>query len=93
MRSLLVLIMSMLLPSRGRHAAADTPEPASPAPTPTAVRPAARRQVLRGEDVQLVRPYLLAHERKLEREAQRERRTAAALASMGVDYVPAGRAA
>ncbi|MFD9863456.1 hypothetical protein [Streptomyces alboflavus] len=52
-----------------------------------------RRSHLIGEEVALVRPYLLAHEHRLNREhaqrerhLQRERRTAAALASMGIDY-------
>ncbi|MEV6993075.1 hypothetical protein AB0N87_28370 [Streptomyces sp. NPDC093228] len=51
--------------------------------------------VLRGEDVALVRPYVAAWERQREREAQRERRIAAALASLGVDYAygPQGGAA
>lgn len=41
---------------------------------------------LRGEEVALVRPYLLAYERRCEARLQRERRTALVLASMGVDY-------
>ncbi|WP_405659699.1 hypothetical protein [Streptomyces sp. RK9] len=55
-----------------------------------------RRGHLVGEEVALVRPYLLAHEHRVyrehvehaqrERRLQRERRTAAALASMGIDY-------
>ncbi|ARX85615.1 hypothetical protein SMD44_05079 [Streptomyces alboflavus] len=52
-----------------------------------------RRGHLVGEEVALVRPYLLAHEHRMHREQsqrerrlQRERRTAAALASMGIDY-------
>lgn len=51
-----------------------------------------RRGYLAGEEVALVRPYLLAHEHRMHRDVhreqflQRERRTAAALASMGIDY-------
>ncbi|MFE7544520.1 hypothetical protein [Streptomyces platensis] len=38
---------------------------------------------LRGEDTRLVRPYLIAHERR--EEARRQRRRALVLATTGVD--------
>lgn len=41
---------------------------------------------LAGEDSRLVRPYVLALEQARERRVRRERRTAAALATMGIDY-------
>ncbi|MFB7323814.1 hypothetical protein [Streptomyces sp. NPDC056190] len=41
---------------------------------------------LRGEDVALVRPYLIAYEREQERQRQRDRRTALALATLGIDF-------
>lgn len=41
---------------------------------------------LRGEDTPLIRPYLVAHEREQERRRQRDRRTAAALATLGIDF-------
>ncbi|MFB7575823.1 hypothetical protein [Streptomyces sp. NPDC056165] len=41
---------------------------------------------LRGEDVALVRPYLIAHEREQEWQRQRDRRTALALATLGIDF-------
>ncbi|MFJ6987633.1 MULTISPECIES: hypothetical protein [unclassified Streptomyces] len=41
---------------------------------------------LRGEDTPLIRPYLLAYEREQERRRQRDRRTAATLATLGIDF-------
>lgn len=41
---------------------------------------------LRGEDTPLIRPYLIAHEREQERRRQRDRRTAATLATLGIDF-------
>ncbi|MEU6808355.1 hypothetical protein ABZ920_04985 [Streptomyces sp. NPDC046831] len=46
-------------------------------------------EYLRGEDVRLVRPYVITHEREQERRRQRERRPAAVLETLGQDY-PAG---
>ncbi len=40
---------------------------------------------LRGEDTPLIRPYLIACEREQERRLQRDRRTAATLATLGID--------
>lgn len=58
-------------------------------PFPAHVR--ARLAPLDGHKVALVRPYVLAHERRMaeERRLQRERRTAAVLATVGIDYLPA----
>lgn len=44
-----------------------------------------RPQVLRGEDVALIRPYLIAWEQEQERRRQRDRRRAAVLATLGQD--------
>ncbi|WP_280725488.1 hypothetical protein [Kitasatospora sp. MAA4] len=41
---------------------------------------------LRAEENALVRPYYDAEELRLELRLQRERRTAAVLAAMGIDY-------
>lgn len=98
MRTLLALILSVLLPTRGKRRAAPA-VPTAPVrrlpahralATPRATRPV---DVIEADGLPLVRPYVLAHER--EREAQRERRTAAALATFGIDYPygPQGRAA
>lgn len=52
-----------------------------------------RRKPLDGHEIRLVRPYYLIHEQQQAavevRRLQRERRTAAALASLGIDYDPA----
>ncbi|MGP8300686.1 hypothetical protein ACTPOK_22710 [Streptomyces inhibens] len=53
----------------------------------------ARRGLIDGHEVRLVRPYYRVHEQALAaaqvRRIQKERRTAAALASLGIDYEPA----
>ncbi|GAA1928176.1 hypothetical protein GCM10009716_40010 [Streptomyces sodiiphilus] len=58
-------------------------------PFPAHVR--ARLATLDGHKIALVRPYVLAQERRRaeERRLQRERRTAAVLATVGIDYLPA----
>ncbi|WP_432110766.1 hypothetical protein [Streptomyces sp. YPW6] len=60
----------------GRHSAAYL--------SPTPPRPTSRPS--HAEQIALVRPYLIAHERDRERRLQRERRTAATLATLGIDY-------
>ncbi|NEB63511.1 hypothetical protein G3I61_28280 [Streptomyces diastaticus] len=45
---------------------------------------------LRGEETPLIRPYLLAWEREQERRRQHDRRTAAALATLGIDFPTPG---
>ncbi|MEW2632108.1 hypothetical protein AB0903_10710 [Streptomyces sp. NPDC048389] len=79
-------------PSPGRHRppcahcplVPHPPEP-EPAPTPTPLP----EPYLRGEDSPLVRPYLLAHERRqAEARRQRGRRRALWLAVHGVDIGP-----
>ncbi|MFE0643407.1 hypothetical protein ACFW2Y_17615 [Streptomyces sp. NPDC058877] len=57
--------------------------PCPTTPTPEHVR--ARRAPLRGEDTPLIRPYVLVDE-TLDLGIIRERRTAAVLATLGVDY-------
>ena len=51
--------------------------------TPRSPRPP---EFLRGEDTPLIRPYLVAYEREQERRRQRDRRTAATLATLGIDF-------
>ncbi|WP_418956802.1 hypothetical protein [Streptomyces tritici] len=94
---LLVLWCALeLMPSRrpGRHSAAyRAPETLptltgpgmKPWPTPTPEHVRARRMPLRGEDTELIRPYALAED-TLNFGVIRERRTAAVLATLGVDY-------
>ncbi|QGZ49049.1 hypothetical protein GPZ77_12260 [Streptomyces sp. QHH-9511] len=77
-------------PPSGRHrppcthtVPAHPPTPAEPPPAPTP------EPYLRGEDSPLVRPYLLAHERRqAETRSQRRRRRALWLAVHGIDIGP-----
>ncbi|MGW5970538.1 hypothetical protein [Streptomyces sp. NPDC055186] len=102
MRSLLAAFLSWLLPSSGkrRRPAGHT------ANTPTrrliithravsAGRPAHRSprlaSFIEADDLPLVRPYLIAHEREQEHPRQWGRRTAPTLVALGLDFhgVPA----
>ncbi|MEU8934931.1 hypothetical protein AB0D30_34235 [Streptomyces sp. NPDC048409] len=81
-------LLRLLSPAPGRHrrpdhSSAGLAVEASTA-CPTRV-PAAR--VLRGEEIGLVRPYLVAHERREERKQQARRRTLQ-LAVRGIDISP-----
>ena len=95
MRTLLPALLTLLLracrpaPGRQRALTARTGWPPAP-PKPLRRRPPAQlpaqTEPLCGEDAALVRPYLVAHERRQRALLQRERRTALVLASMGIDY-------
>jgi hypothetical protein len=95
MRTILALVLSVLLPARGKRRAGTVETlPAESAPRTAPVRRRAFDAIDAGASP-MVRPYLIAWERQQrEREAQRERRTAA-LAACGVDYPygPQGSAA
>lgn len=74
---LLRLVLRLLLPAEGRHrirTGAPADEPAS--------RP--RVPALRGEDIGLVRPYLVAHERRVAALRQK-RRQGLVVTTTGVD--------
>jgi hypothetical protein len=79
-------LVAFLFPPQGAHRA-DTAPAVQPEPQriqwPT-VRPCA--EPLHGEEVRLVRPYLVAFEREQERQRQRERRVAALMAAAGYDF-------
>ncbi|MEV5607885.1 hypothetical protein [Streptomyces sp. NPDC052225] len=75
----------LLLPARGRHRATGTPHVA---PLPALPHPHTAAPALRGENNRLVRPYLVAHERREEARRQRARRRALWLAVHGVDAGP-----
>lgn len=77
-------LLRLLLPAPGRHRSTE-PTPASATPPPARLP---RVPVLRGEDIGLVRPYLVAHERRQEEQRQRVRRRALWLAVHGVDIGP-----
>lgn len=76
----------------GRHAAAHFAHDPAPMSRPqTTARPVPehvreRFRPLIAEQVALVRPYLVAYEQQREQRLQRERRTAAVLAEVGIDY-------
>lgn len=74
-------LLRLLLPAPGRHRAVNTRPAASRVDALTEYLP--RVPVLRGEDTVMVRPYLVAHERR-----QRARRRALWLAAYGVDIGP-----
>ena len=61
-------LVRVLQPGRGRHRTAGTHRPVDCADAPTLQLPrvhqTSRKPVLRGEDVQLVRPYRVTHERR-----------------------------
>ncbi|MEV0370501.1 hypothetical protein AB0I10_11825 [Streptomyces sp. NPDC050636] len=85
------LLLRLLLPARGRHRSVgalpagrceDAPTPALPRVT------AGQLGLLRGEDVALIRPYVLTPEERQERRLQRGRRRALWLAVHGYDAGP-----
>ncbi|GGZ17571.1 hypothetical protein [Streptomyces poonensis] len=79
-------LLRLLFPGRGRHRRVATPPLARQTGLPT-TRQAGSRP-LRGEDNHLVRPYLVAHERREEARRQRARRRALWLAVHGIDIGP-----
>jgi hypothetical protein len=72
-------LLRLLLPSAGRHRAAN----AHRAPMTAPRHP--RVPALDGEAIGLVRPYVLAHERRVERERRLRRRAGLVVAPQGVD--------
>ncbi|MFF2808706.1 hypothetical protein ACFVT2_16320 [Streptomyces sp. NPDC058000] len=84
------LLLDLLFPARGRHRSADAPPAAECPDTPTLTIPRvpAEQRLLRGEDVALLRPYILTPEERQERRLQRGRRRSLWLAVHGVDAGP-----
>lgn len=85
------LLLRVFLPAHGRHRSTDTPPtPERDTPTLTLPRIPARLElrVLRGEDVPLIRPYVLTPQERQERRLQRSRRQALWLATYGVEAGP-----
>lgn len=79
-------LLRLLLPGLGRHRL-DAPSGAplgDPLPVPSCPEPA-EAHPLRGEDSPLVRPYLIAHERREEARRRRVRRRTLRYAVHGVD--------
>src|SRR4051812_7955289 len=80
-------LLHLLTPSRGRHRRITSPA-VPQAPAADAASPAVGHDgspTLRGEDNALVRPYLVAHERREEARRQKVRRRVLWLAVHGVD--------
>ena len=75
----------------GRHSRAylAAPQASTPQRPPLPPHIQARNRPLEPDDVLFVRPYVLSHEQRRERRRQMERRTALALATMGIDYAGA----
>lgn len=86
----LLLLLDLLLPGPGRRRRRRPPATAPTAPPrladTTAHRPG--RQLLRGEDNALVRPYLLAHERHEEARRQQAPHRPLWFAVHGIDLGP-----
>ncbi|MGW6274634.1 hypothetical protein [Streptomyces sp. NPDC055060] len=79
-------LLRLLFPAPGCHRSPEPPSSMSSVDAPT--RPLPRGPVLRGEDIGLVRPYLVAFEQRQEERRQRGRRRALWLAVHGVDVGP-----
>ncbi|WP_282696226.1 hypothetical protein [Streptomyces sp. CC208A] len=79
---LIAWFLLLLLPPTGRHRRYVTPPQPIIATLPT-TPPA-----LRGEESRLVRPYLVAHEKRDSDRLQRQRRRALWLAVHGIDVGP-----
>ncbi|MFE2540896.1 hypothetical protein [Actinacidiphila glaucinigra] len=85
---LIAALVAQFLPARGRGRA-DALQPAQLVRTsPPAYRSPHPAEVIDADDLPLVPRYLVAFELCREEQAQRERRTAAVLATMGIDYSP-----
>ncbi|MGW9395543.1 hypothetical protein [Streptomyces sp. NPDC055642] len=89
-------LLRLLWPASGRHrhqnrhraGGAAQPTPAPAAPVASGRRPSPHEALLHGEDSRLVRPYLLAHERRVQARQQRARRRTLWLAVHGIDVGP-----
>lgn len=79
-------LLRFLFPASGRHRAPG-PRPVTRSQDPPTV-PHSRTPALRGEDIGLVRPYLVAHERREKERRRRARRRTLLVAAYGVDITP-----
>ena len=73
---------------RQRRRVVEPPVAAQPAPAPENRTPGVHGLTLRGEDSDLVRPYVLTPEERQERRRQRQRRRQLWLAAYGIDAGP-----
>lgn len=89
---LVALLLRLLWPASGRHRLSvgaeelHAPVQASPAAPGRPLSP--HEALIRGEDSPLVRPYLLAHEQRVQARQQRARRRTLWLAVHGIDVGP-----
>ena len=89
-------LLRLLWPASGRHRHRDRhraggaarPTPALATPVTPGRRSSPHEALLHGEDSRLVRPYLRAHERRLQARQQRARRRTLWLAVHGIDVGP-----
>lgn len=96
MRTLLAALRRLILPGSGK--CRRTPVPADSSPVVLSApriaverrRPINTFDVLTVDDMQVVRPYVLLHEREQERQRQPERRTDLLMAAAGCDHPGAG---
>lgn len=79
-------LLRLLLPARGRHRSPQTSRSGRASNAPFVRLP--RVPALRGEDIGLVRPYLVAHERREAERRRRTRRRTLVLAPRGIDIRP-----
>lgn len=91
-------LLRLLWPASGRHrqrnrhrhraGGSARPTPVSASPVAPRRRPSPHEALLHGEDSRLVRPYLLAHERRAQARQQRAGRRTLWLAVHGIDVGP-----
>ncbi|MFJ9715060.1 hypothetical protein ACIRPQ_03805 [Streptomyces sp. NPDC101213] len=86
-------LLRLLLPASGRHRhrnrhRAGEGAPLAPVPAAPSRHPSPHEALLHGEDSRLVRPYLLAHERRTQAKQQCARRRTLWLAVHGIDVGP-----
>ncbi|MFK0123107.1 hypothetical protein ACIQSP_07305 [Streptomyces nigra] len=88
----MALLLRLLWPASGRHrlpiGAGELHAPVQASPAAPRRRPSPHEALIRGEDSPLVRPYLLAHEQRVQARQQRARRRTLWLAVHGIDVGP-----
>ncbi|MFC9680244.1 hypothetical protein [Streptomyces sp. NPDC056948] len=81
-------LLRFLLPGLGRHRLAVGSRPSTPTSPKGRTDRQAGSRPLRGEDNTLVRPYLVAHERREEARRRQARGRALRIAVHGIDIAP-----
>lgn len=85
MRDLICWLIGLLFPGRGKHRDEGAPRPVQLRPA-LCVRTPKETAPLDADEVAMVRPCVVAWEKKRERQRQRGRRTVLVLATAGIDY-------